>query len=92
MDHSGNDQKFLDAGVKVIGHENLKKELLTYDRDPKPAPPSVTYAGAEYTVKLGGVTAELHHFGRGHTSGDTVVYFPDLKVVSVSDIVTKTGR
>jgi cyclase len=88
MDHTGNDQKFLDAGVQVIGHENLKKELVTYDRDPKPAPPSVTYAGAEYTVKLGGVTAELHHFGRGHTSGDSVVYFPDLKVVSVSDIVT----
>jgi cyclase len=60
-------------------------------QDPKPASASVTYPGAEYTVKLGGVTAELHHFGRAHTSGDTVVYFPDLKVVSLSDVVT-TGR
>lgn len=91
MDHTGNDQKFLDAGVEVVGHENLKKELVTYDRNPKPAPPSVTYPGAEYAIKLGGVTVELHHFGRGHTSGDTVVYFPDLRVVSLSDIVT-TGK
>ena len=39
-------------------------------------------------MKLGGVTVEAHHFGRAHTSGDTVVYFPDLKVVAVSDEVT----
>jgi cyclase len=92
-DHTGNNQKFLDAGVQVVAHENLKKNLVTYDSNPKPAPPSVTYPGAEYVVKLGGATAELHHFGRAHTSGDTVVYFPDLKVVDLSDTVTtgKTG-
>lgn len=92
-DHTGNNQRFLDAGVQIIAHENLNKNLVTYVQDPKPASASVTYPGAEYTVKLGGVTAELHHFGRAHTSGDTVVYFPDLKVVSVSDVVTtgKTG-
>ena len=92
-DHTGNNQRFLDAGVQVVAHENLKKNLVTYAVDPKPAPPSTTYPGAEYTVSLGDVKVELHHFGRAHTSGDTVVYFPDLKVVAVSDVVTtgKTG-
>src|SRR3984957_10725600 len=92
-DHTGNNQRFLDAGVQVVAHENLKKNLVTYAVDPKPAPPSITYPGDEYTVQLGDVKVELHHFGRAHTSGDTVVYFPDLKVVSVSDTVTtgKTG-
>jgi cyclase len=92
-DHTGNNQRFLDAGVQIVAHENLKKNLVTYAVDPKPAPPSMTYQGAEYTVSLGDVKVELHHFGRAHTSGDTVVYFPDLKVVSVSDVVTtgKTG-
>jgi cyclase len=47
----------------------------------------VTYS-TDYSVKLGGVTVEAHHYGRAHTSGDTVVYFPDLKVVAVSDVVT----
>jgi len=30
----------------------------------------------------------LHHYGRAHTSGDSVVYFPDLKVVALSDVIT----
>ena len=92
-DHTGNNQKFLDAGVQVVATENLNKNLVTYEQNPKPASASVTYAGTEYTIRLGGVTAELHHFGRAHTSGDTVVYFPDLKTVCLSDTVTtgKTG-
>jgi cyclase len=92
-DHSGNNQRFLDAGVQVVAHENVKKNLVTYEFNPKPAPPSITYPGVEYTVQLGDVKVELHHFGRVHTSGDTVVYFPDLKVVALSDTVTtgKTG-
>ncbi len=92
-DHTGNNQRFLDAGVQVVAHENLKTNLVAYAVDPKPAAPSLTYSRAEYTLSLGDVKVELHHFGRAHTSGDTVVYFPDLKVVAVSDVVTtgKTG-
>jgi glyoxylase-like metal-dependent hydrolase (beta-lactamase superfamily II) len=92
-DHTGNNQRFLDAGVQVVAHENLKTNLVAYTVDPKPAPPSLTYSGALYTLTLGDVKVELHHFGRAHTSGDTVVYFPDLKAVAVSDVVTtgKTG-
>ncbi|MBZ5575153.1 MAG: MBL fold metallo-hydrolase [Acidobacteriia bacterium] len=87
-DHTGNNDRFLAAGVQVLGHENLKKNLETYRANPVPAPPSMTYAGAETTVRLGGVAVEVHHFGRAHTSGDSVVYFPDLKTVVVSDVVT----
>jgi glyoxylase-like metal-dependent hydrolase (beta-lactamase superfamily II) len=90
-DHTGNNQRFLDAGVQIVAHENLNKNLVTYVQDPKPASASITYPGTEYTVKLSGATAELHHFGRAHTSGDTVVYFPDLKTVCLSDTVT-TGK
>jgi glyoxylase-like metal-dependent hydrolase (beta-lactamase superfamily II) len=92
-DHTGNNQRFLDAGAQVVAHENLNRNLVTYDYSPKPASASMTYPGAEYTLRLGGVTAELHHFGRAHTGGDTVVYFPDLKTVCLSDTVTtgKTG-
>jgi glyoxylase-like metal-dependent hydrolase (beta-lactamase superfamily II) len=90
-DHTGNNQLFLDAGAKVVAAEDLKKYLAAYTVEPKPAQPSMTYPGAEYTLSLGDVKVELHHFGRAHTGGDTVVYFPDLKVVALSDIVT-TGK
>lgn len=87
-DHTGNNDRFEAAGVKVIGHENLKKNAETYNANPKPAPPDETYSGSKHTVKVDGVSAELHHFGRAHTSGDTVVYFPGMKTVIVSDVVT----
>ena len=86
-DHTGNNAKFLEAGAQVIAHENLKKNLLTYKSDPLPAPPNVTYA-KDYVVRLGGVEVQLHYYGPSHTSGDTMVYFPDLKVVAASDTVT----
>jgi cyclase len=92
-DHTGNNQRFLDAGVQVIATENLNTNLVTYDYNPKPAQATITYPGSVYNLKLGNATVDLHHFGRAHTSGDTVVYFPDVKVVCVSDVVTtgKTG-
>ncbi len=92
-DHTGNNQRFLDAGVQIVATANLNANLLTYEQNPKPAPAGITYPGAMYNLKLGNTTVELHHFGRAHTSGDTVVYFPDRKVVCVSDVVTtgKTG-
>jgi len=86
-DHTGNNNKFLAAGVQIVAQENLNKNLATYAGTPKPADATITYNN-DYTVKLGGVEAKLYHFGRAHTSGDTVVYFPDLKVVCVSDVVT----
>jgi glyoxylase-like metal-dependent hydrolase (beta-lactamase superfamily II) len=86
-DHTGNVDRFLAAGVQVVGHENLKKNLATYQPNAPIAPPSITYDKA-YAVKLGGVTVEAMHFGRSHTSGDSIVYFRDLKTVALSDAVT----
>jgi glyoxylase-like metal-dependent hydrolase (beta-lactamase superfamily II) len=87
-DHTGNNDRFLAAGVQVIGHENLKKNLAAATGSAVPASPNMTYPGADYTLRLGGVEVQLHHYGRAHTSGDSVVYFPDLKVVAVSDVIT----
>jgi cyclase len=86
-DHTGNTARFLGAGAQVIGHENLKKNLASYQFDPLPAPPSITYDN-QYVVRLGGVEVQVRHYGRSHTSGDSIVYFADLKVVVTSDAVT----
>jgi len=86
-DHTGNNYRFLAAGVQVIANQNLNKNLETYQFNPRPAAASITY-DKEYVVRLGGVAVEAHHFGRSHTSGDSVVYYPDLKVVALSDAIT----
>ncbi len=87
QDHTGNNDRFIAAGVQILAQENLNKNLVNYQANPKPASATITY-DKEHTLTLGGVSVEAHYFGRAHTSGDTVVYFPDLKVVAVSDIVT----
>jgi cyclase len=86
-DHTGNNDRFVSAGVQVIGHEQLAKNLDTYQFDPRPAKPTMTYT-RDHTVKLGGVEVRVLHLGRAHTGGDSAVYFPDVKVVATSDAVT----
>ncbi|PYS05024.1 MAG: hypothetical protein DMG15_15025 [Acidobacteria bacterium] len=100
QDHAGNIGKFVQAGVPVITNEGLKKSLETGGVDGKgytspagkPAPPNVTYSKNK-KVKLGNATAIAYHFGRAHTGGDTVVYFPDAKVVCLGDefVTTPNG-
>ena len=87
QDHTGNNDKFLAAGVQVVAHENVAKNLVTYAAQPKPATPNVTYT-KDHVIKLGGAEADMHYYGRAHTSGDSIVYFPDLKIVVMSDTVT----
>jgi glyoxylase-like metal-dependent hydrolase (beta-lactamase superfamily II) len=87
-DHTGNNDRFIAAGAQVIGYEQLAKNLETYQFDPRPAKPSQTYNTREHIVKLGGAEVRVLHLGRAHTGGDSVVYFPDVKVVATSDAVT----
>jgi glyoxylase-like metal-dependent hydrolase (beta-lactamase superfamily II) len=87
-DHTGNNDRFVAAGVQVIGHEQLAKNLDTYQFDPRPAKPTTTYNTAEHIVRLGGVEVRVLHLGRAHTGGDSVVYFPDVRVIATSDAVT----
>jgi cyclase len=87
QDHSGNTGKFIGAGARVTANEGEKAEVATYTSAAgKPAEPSATYA-AKTVIKLGGAKAEVYHFGKAHTGGDSIVYFPDLKVVSGGDVI-----
>lgn len=87
-DHVGNNQKFIDAGAQVVGLAELKKFMASDPRTKEiPGLPALTFE-KDYVLKFGGATVEAHSFGRGHTGDDTMVYFPDLKVVMVSDQIT----
>jgi len=87
-DHVGTNQKFIDAGAQVIGLEALKTRMASDPRTKEiPGLPTMTFA-RDYVLKFGGAEVQAHSFGRGHTGDDTMVYFPDLKVVMVSDQIT----
>jgi len=87
-DHVGTNQKFIDAGAKVIALDALKTRMASDPRTKDiPGLPTETFA-KDYSLKFGGAEVQAHSYGRGHTGDDTMVYFPDLKVVMVSDQIT----
>ena len=87
-DHVGNNQKFIDAGAQVVALEALKTHMASDPRTKAiPGLPTQTFA-RNHVVTLGGAEVRAEFFGRGHTGGDTMVYFPDAKVVMVSDHMT----
>ena len=85
-DHSGGNARFADI-AQVIAHKNVRANIL---RNNQAGPPSVIYTD-ETAVFLGDVEVQAHHMGRGHTNGDSVIYFPDLRVVHGGDLLN-TGN
>ena len=87
-DHVGTNQKFIDAGAQVVASEALKTWMANDPRTKAiPGLPTQTFP-KDYVLKFGGAEVRLYSFGRGHSGGDTMVYFPDSKVVMVSDQMT----
>ena len=89
-DHSGNSVAFENDGIPVLGHREEMENIEKYTPAGgarKPAQPSIVYSTSPFTVDVGGTKAVAYHFAPGHTSGDTLVYFPDVKVVSGGDDV-----
>jgi cyclase len=80
----------LPAGVTIIAQENCKKEMQASASSRNPAPqdrlPSKTYSKTD-KLTVDGVHVRLYHWANGHTSGDTIVYLPDEKIVFGGDLL-----
>ena len=88
--HTGTNARFLNDGTAILLQENAQQRLATYHPPSgQTATPIKTY-DKEFDLRTGGVEAKLMHFGSAYTDGDTVVYFPLLKVVAVGDLFSGT--
>ena len=90
-DHAGGDLKMLPI-AEVIAHRNvyanLKDLKQPYYEDTPGTPiglPRITFTD-QLDVHLGGKDVQAYYFGRGHTSGDAVIYFPGLKAIHTGDL------
>ena len=90
-DHAGGDLKMLPL-AEVIAHKNVRANLShikqPYYEDTPGTPiglPRVTFSD-ELSVHLGDGEIRALYFGRGHTNGDAVVYFPELKAIHTGDL------
>jgi cyclase len=83
-DHTGGNAKMLDASAEIIAHRNARANMV----DGKmPGVPRVSFTD-ETEVFLGGKEVRMHYFGRGHTNGDAVIYFPAQRVIHTGDLFT----
>jgi len=80
-------------GIKIIAHENNKKEqeeaLAAGGRGAPPADhlPTDVVSKNKTTLKIDAIPFELYHWAPAHTSGDLVVYLPAEKIVFTGDII-----
>lgn len=78
------------AGLTIIAQENCKKEMEASAGGRNPAPqdrlPTKTYTKTD-KLTADGVHIRLYHWANGHTSGDTIVYLPDEKIVFGGDLL-----
>jgi cyclase len=77
-----------DAGTRQTLQQQLKvaEEGFEQLKEIKPTPPNVTYSTRK-VLDLGGREVQLLFLGRGHTSGDTVVFLPKEKIVATGDLM-----
>lgn len=80
-DHSGSNADFMES-ADVIAHKNARINIV---RNEQPGAPQLVFTD-ETAVFLGDAEVQMHYFGRGHTNGDAVAYFPDLRVVHTGDL------
>ena len=83
-DHTGSNARLQAMGVQIVATENARAKMVEAKQ---PGWPSITIQNRG-TVHLGGKRAEMYYFGRSHTDGDLVVYFPDQKVIAMGDMFT----
>jgi cyclase len=81
------------AGIKIIAHENNRKEqeaALAAGGRGAPPPghlPTQVVTKNKETLRIDGVKLEVFHWAPAHTSGDLVVYLPGEKIVFTGDII-----
>jgi cyclase len=91
-DHSGGNAKFLPT-AEIISTANARTNIINHKQQSNP-PPDVAPARVTFTeetaVFLGGKEVRARYFGRGHTNGDAIVYFPALRTIHTGDMMAGT--
>ncbi len=90
-DHSGGNAKFLPT-AEIISTANARANIVNHLQSNAPAgvlPARVTFTD-ESAVFLGGKEVRAKFFGRGHTNGDAIIYFPALRTIHTGDMMAGT--
>jgi glyoxylase-like metal-dependent hydrolase (beta-lactamase superfamily II) len=85
-DHTGNNN-FFGTSVEIVAQENTKTNMAKMDAfkgENSKFLPSKTYKD-KLTIGSGKDRLDLYYFGAAHTSGDTFIVFPALRILHTGD-------
>jgi len=86
-DHTGGNKRFI-AMAEIISHKNSRANIVASNQgNASPLQPARIVFTDETSVFLGGKEVQARYFGRGHTNGDIVVYFPAQRVLHMGDLM-----
>lgn len=101
-DHTGANALF-QKDAPVIAQDNVRKRLesggqggnlgsVKFDSKPQPgeALPIITF-DHDVTIHLNGEDIRALHYPRGHTDGDSIIFFPKANVVHMGDDFVRYG-
>lgn len=83
-DHSGSNARMQQMNVQVVASEEARENMML---GKQPGLPNIVIEHHAH-IYLGGKTVELYHFGRAHTNGDVVAYFPAQRTLAAGDMFT----
>ena len=88
-DHSGGNTQFI-SSAQIISTANARANIVEHKQSnaSMPVTPAQVAFTQEISVFLGGKEVRARTFGRGHTNGDAIIYFPALKTIHTGDLMS----
>jgi cyclase len=92
-DHTGGNEVLAKAKAEIIAHENVRKRMESgspnvhgspVPASPQGALPIITF-DRTLTVHINGEDIRALHFAKGHTDGDSIIFFTKANVVHMGD-------
>ena len=85
-DHTGSNEKLLPI-AEIIAHKNARANM---EKNKQPGLMRIVFSD-ESDVFLGGKEVRARYYGRGHTNGDAVIYFPALRLIHTGDLFVSSA-
>lgn len=82
-DHTGSNPTFGRTG-SIVAHDNVRSRLAANAEFPRSGLPVITYSQSA-TVHFNDDTLSLIHLPKGHTDGDSAVWFKEANVIHMGD-------
>jgi cyclase len=98
FDHTGGNEGFGKAGVRIIAHENTFARMSTkqvmpamnmsFEPSPAAALPVLTFSDKS-NLRVNGMTTQMIHLPDAHTDTDAMILFKEANVIHTGDVYTR---